>query len=142
MTALAACLVGHHRSVRSELLTALLARLDRFAAAADPRDVLDADAPRQAAELMAASDDPEHDLEVRRAVGWLHWHRYGLLGDESELRLAETLLRPVYEADPLGVPEAMRSASVPEPDDDWAALSDTELRHFLADLEPDGSHRC
>ncbi|QLH25940.1 CHAT domain-containing protein [Streptomyces sp. Rer75] len=129
--------------MRSELLTALRARLDRFAATADPRDVLDADAPREAAELMAASDDPERDLEVRRAVGWLHWHRYGLLGDESELRLAETLLRPVYEADPLGVPEAMRSVFAPEPDDafapepdDWAALSDTELRHFLARLEP------
>ncbi|RNF88212.1 hypothetical protein EEJ42_41525 [Streptomyces botrytidirepellens] len=123
--------------MRSELLTALLARLDRFAAAADPRDVLDADAPRRAAELMAASDDPEHDLEVRRAVGWVHWHRYGLLGDESELRLAETLLRPVYEADPLDVPEALRSAFAPEPDDDWVALSDTELGHFLGNLEPE-----
>ncbi|MGR3931909.1 CHAT domain-containing protein [Streptomyces sp. BRA346] len=123
--------------MRSELLTALRTRLDRFAATEDPRHVLDADAPREAAELMAASDDPEHDLEVRRAVGWWHWHRYGLLGDESELRLAETLLRPVYEADPQGVPEELRSAFAPGPPGAQSALSSTELRHLLADLEPE-----
>lgn len=132
---MAAFVIGHHRTVRSELLTALWARLDRFAATADPREVLEADAQREAGELFAASDDPERDLEARRAVGWLHWHRYGLLGDESELLVAEALLRPVYDADPQGVPEAMRSTFAPEPDD-WRALSDTELRHLLADLEP------
>ncbi|MFI0773661.1 CHAT domain-containing protein [Streptomyces sp. NPDC021212] len=122
--------------MRSELLTALRARLDRYAATADPQEVLGADAKREMAELFAASDDPGSDLEVRCAVGWLFWHRYGLLDDESELRLAEELLRPVYEADPQGVPEALCSVFEPESPDEWDEFSDTELRHLLADLEP------
>ncbi|MFF7653244.1 CHAT domain-containing protein [Streptomyces sp. NPDC007983] len=122
--------------MRSELLTALWARLDRFAATADPREVLGADAKREVAELFAARNDPLGDVEVQRAVGWFFWHRYGLLDDESELRLAEELLRPVYEADPQGVPEALRSVFEPGSPDEWDEISETELRHLLADLEP------
>lgn len=123
-------------TMRNELLGALWARMDRLAETSDAREVLDSGALLEAGQLFAASQDPEHDLEVRRAVGWLHWHRYRLLDDPAERELAETLLRPVHAADPRAVPDELRATFSPSTGK-WAAINESDFLDALSSVDPE-----
>jgi tetratricopeptide (TPR) repeat protein len=85
--------------------------LDTYGAEQDPQLVLSQRAPTLAKELWESEDDPESNLAVLHAVGWMHWYRFQCLPDdqeELEFAAAIRLLAPVYGARPDMVPDPLR----------------------------------
>ena len=84
-------------ATRDTLVLALSTRISRFAGSRDPRFVLDDTAiggARQLIDLVSVSraSGDAIDIEALFNVGWLHWHRYRLLGDAYRVELAAALV--------------------------------------------------
>ncbi|WP_232794151.1 MULTISPECIES: CHAT domain-containing tetratricopeptide repeat protein [Pseudofrankia] len=66
----------------------------------------------EVAALLETVSDPAADLEIARAVGWLHFARYWAPDtgeDQQDLETALAFLEPVYEAHPDAVPDEVRA---------------------------------
>ncbi|WP_262698500.1 MULTISPECIES: CHAT domain-containing protein [Streptomyces] len=101
------------RESRERLLARLNRRVIRFEITGHSEPVLEPTALDESACLLTAVNHAEDDIEVRTAVGRLHWHRYALLDSHQERKVAAALLRPVYQVDPDVVPQGLAHALPP-----------------------------
>ncbi|NUP44453.1 MAG: CHAT domain-containing protein [Streptomyces sp.] len=102
-------------------LSALQARVERFASTADPRQVLGPEA-EAAAGLLAESLPTSWSDEAARALGWFHWFRCVAQQtyDGPDFRHALGLFRPLWGRTPDAVPDAIgavlaRESATPRP---------------------------
>ncbi|SEF35838.1 CHAT domain-containing protein [Amycolatopsis pretoriensis] len=91
---------------RDAALRDLVGLVTRFGETADPEVLTSADADRCLSALAAAAD-VEVDLQVRHALGTLHWLRHSVTGEDDDLRLSVALLGSFADSAPALVPVAM-----------------------------------
>jgi tetratricopeptide (TPR) repeat protein len=102
--------------VREQLLAAIRTRIEQANQSGDERYLLGPEAVAEAEALLAiapptAGGGDVDDLEVLHAVGWLYWLRFQAVpGDpgQHDLRMAATLLDPVFAAGSAPVPEPLQ----------------------------------
>ncbi len=113
--------------------------------------MLDPEVLSLAAALMRAAPDLAADLEVARAVGWLHWYRFQVLlpeGGQEDFATALRLLEVVHCALPDAVPDVVRqyfdvnASAAPNETDAMAAEALAMLKIALRTGAEDDLSRC
>lgn len=125
--------------MRDELLRAIAARLERFAATEDPGLILAPAAANEVSGLMSSTRNPLGDRQVALLAGLFHWYRYRVAarGDEVDLSIALALLSGVYRTNPDAVPAPLhRFLDAPPPASgaasQWGQLAVVALETAMA----------
>src|SRR6266702_1612473 len=100
-----------NRSRREHVLAVLSAGLHSIGAGGDPAPALAPELVGVASELAQATPHVDQDLEVRYALGMLHWLRYLALPpgqNQEDLQQAMEMLWPLEPILPEALPEPLR----------------------------------